>query len=125
MFFIEASEPPILSALVCGPGGSMQDERVKTQDRVSSVGSGVPVVLLPSVARLGNCQAARCQSSLRGGSFHGQRMDAAGQLNVEARAGRIQEVKTSTRNYRGHATKTDDFVPSKQNEPGARLNWAL
>ncbi len=27
--------------------------------------------------------------------------------------------------YRGHATKTDDFVPSKQNEPGARLNWAL
>lgn len=27
--------------------------------------------------------------------------------------------------YRGHAAKTDDFVPSKQNEPGARLNWAL
>ncbi len=27
--------------------------------------------------------------------------------------------------YRGHATKTDDFVPNKQNEPGARLNWAL
>ena len=27
--------------------------------------------------------------------------------------------------YRGHATKTDDFVPSKHNEPGARLNWAL
>ncbi len=29
------------------------------------------------------------------------------------------------RTYRGHAAKTDDFVPSKQNEPGARLNWAL
>lgn len=27
--------------------------------------------------------------------------------------------------YRGHASKTDDFVPSKQNEPGTRLNWAL
>jgi hypothetical protein len=27
--------------------------------------------------------------------------------------------------YRGHATKTDDFVPNKQNEPGARLNWTL
>jgi hypothetical protein len=29
------------------------------------------------------------------------------------------------RTYQGHAAKTDDFVPSKQNEPGARLNWAL
>jgi hypothetical protein len=29
------------------------------------------------------------------------------------------------RTYRSHAAKTDDFVPSKQNEPGARLNWAL
>jgi hypothetical protein len=27
--------------------------------------------------------------------------------------------------YRGHAIKTDDFIPSNQNEPGARLNWAL
>lgn len=27
--------------------------------------------------------------------------------------------------YRGHAAKTDDFIPNKQNGPGARLNWAL
>jgi hypothetical protein len=27
--------------------------------------------------------------------------------------------------YHGHATKTDEFVPNKQNRPGDRLNWAL
>jgi hypothetical protein len=27
--------------------------------------------------------------------------------------------------YHGHAAKTDEFVPDKQNQPGARLNWAL
>jgi hypothetical protein len=27
--------------------------------------------------------------------------------------------------YHGHAAKTDDFIPDKQNQPGARLNWAL
>lgn len=27
--------------------------------------------------------------------------------------------------YRGHAAKTDDFVPNEHNKPGARLNWAL
>lgn len=28
-------------------------------------------------------------------------------------------------NYHGHATKTDEFVPNKQNQAGARANWAL
>lgn len=27
--------------------------------------------------------------------------------------------------YHGHAAKTDEFVPNKQNRPGDRLNWAL
>jgi hypothetical protein len=27
--------------------------------------------------------------------------------------------------YHGHVAKTDEFVPNKQNQPGARLNWAL
>jgi hypothetical protein len=27
--------------------------------------------------------------------------------------------------YHGHAAKTDEFIPDKQNKPGARLNWAL
>lgn len=27
--------------------------------------------------------------------------------------------------YHGHAAKSDEFVPNKQNQPGARLNWAL
>lgn len=27
--------------------------------------------------------------------------------------------------YHGHAAKSDDFVPDKHNQPGARLNWAL
>ena len=27
--------------------------------------------------------------------------------------------------YHGRAAKTDEFVPDKQNQPGARLNWAL
>jgi hypothetical protein len=27
--------------------------------------------------------------------------------------------------YHGHAAKIDEFVPDKQNRPGARLNWAL
>jgi hypothetical protein len=40
MFFIEASKPPILSHW-CVSGGSMQDARVKTQDRISSVWSGI------------------------------------------------------------------------------------
>jgi hypothetical protein len=27
--------------------------------------------------------------------------------------------------YHGHAAKTDEFTPNKQNPPGARANWAL
>lgn len=27
--------------------------------------------------------------------------------------------------YHGHATKTDEFIPSKHNQPGAYSNWAL